>query len=351
MEQAEIYLHKERDIKSFIQCHEALMKIENTPQGHMYMALGDAYMKAGLYRQALEAYSNGLEICPHEEKIARSVGDTLIFLHEYQKATGHYEHFLEKNPGNIKISLELSSLYMSTNQLSKAHRILALLIEKNDASSLKDPQQLSDYVILFLNLSKVLFYQGEYIKSKETLMKAINLAKKFTKIQLSKPECCDKIKEMISSLVVDLTDKLRKQDNTLEGLNLCEAAIEYTEGDERILFPTIKLLVVARKIDECRAYCKKLQLINPAHEGTIIVLGNLLVSQSQFDEAQSHYRDVIEKYPHSYEVIYEYLNLLKRMDREDEMKAIIESLSADFSNKKETAIVGGYNLCQVRKKR
>ncbi len=310
------------------------MKIEGGPKIQTHLALGDAYMEANCYSKALRAYRDGLALSPDEERIVRNIGKALTLSNEYEKAIVYFERFLLKAPDKVDVTLDLASLYMKTHQYPKACQVLTLINSKY-LLPWKDHMRLS------LKLAQIYLFQGDYDQSKAKLLDSIT--SKHTKIVKSKDAHAQ---EVISCLVLDLVEKA-PHNKPLEKVKICETVIECIGENENVLFALSKLLLHTTKIDACHAVCEKILMVNPTHEGVIIILGNIYVNRSKFDEALTLYKEFLDDQPYSYIVAFEYLKLLDRMDRVNEFNKIIESFFR-HRNHRDKVCIAGRDVCMVR---
>ena len=312
------------------------------------MALGDAYMAADLYKHALKAYSHALEANKNNEKNVLCVGKLLVMCHQYEQATDHYKTFLKRVPDNIGITIKLVSLYANTKKLMEAQTTLNNQI--NIVSQNKDPAEYYEYIILYIKLAQVLFSQGEYIKCKDVLHDTIRLHNNFMKTPSFKPDAHGEIQDMISSLVVSLLNSDSIHCDSTVALELCKLADGYDDNDINILFAMTNILFKQQKFDDCLMYCKKILSLHASHEGAIVILGKISIAQSHFNEAYRQYNSFSENNQNCYMVIYELFQLMNRMDRGQEMKALFEEISCNSSSRANSSPVGGCYLCKVRER-
>ena len=134
-----------------------------------YMYLGVAYGQQNNYREAIDAYHQGLTIIPEEDRAWRSdfhgqIGDTYYRMKQKDDAFAAYEEALQYNERNIMV-LNNYSYYLSLSKrdLDKAERMSAQCIKMEP----NNPTYLDTYAWVF-------FTKGSYTLAKVYIQSAIN---------------------------------------------------------------------------------------------------------------------------------------------------------------------------------
>lgn len=347
LEGAKIHLDREKDVDSFIKCHETVVNVQENQQCHVYIALGDAYMTANLYKHALKAYTHASNMNQDDENIVLRIGKILSRCHQYEEAAAHYKKFLDRVHDNIDITIKLVSLYISTKKIIEAETILNNQI--NISSQKKDSVRCYDQIILHIKAAIILYLQGEYMRSKDVLQECIRLYKNFMKTSSFKSSSREVIQDMISAHIVNLLNSDPIQRDSSVALELCSIANKFDGNNISVLFAIIGVLFQQQKFDDCHRHCEKIFSLNASHEVTIMVLGKMSITQSDFNEAYRIYISFLEKNQNCYMVIYDLFSLLSKMDKQQEMKELFEKISSNSSDRVDSSIAKGCDACKVRK--
>ncbi len=339
LELAGIYLKREKNIQSFLQCYQNLAKHKMISKTQIQSFIGDAYMNAAYFRHALNAYS----IADNPQKdvgVTQKHGQMLIICQDFQKARKQLEKSFEKQI-DMETTMQLIELSVNTQQLPKAEDILTTVMNKEQQGTINQSELL--HLTLLRNIIRAINSRVE--ENKETGIVIIGAIKEFLAKEMnfsmtqtsSSRNVCGRIKEIISNLVVQEIHSLPVFDLILQIVNV----------DSNTLFAAIELAYKEKEYEVCRKYCRELRQLCPSHEGAVVMLGRLLMTDLKFDEALTLYETFLTSYPCSYSVIFEQLKLLYRSGRFDEVSDIVNKLERT-SSKKETNISYGYYMCMVR---
>jgi tetratricopeptide (TPR) repeat protein len=349
LERAKIHLEKEGNIDSFIQCHETLMNLKLEQQPQLCMALGSAYIDANFYKLALQCYNCVFTENRLDVKAACCVGQTLMYCHQYQQASGLYLSLLDTLSGNITIRFELASVFINMFRIADTRKILNELII--DILQYKDSQYLYKCFSLLIKLSNVLLYQRDYKQSFDVLLESIRLFSEHKKIFPVKAVLVEGMRDHISTLIVKLFSFDVSNHDYEDSMEIFRVSLEIIENDEKIYSAMLNMMFEYQNYDDCVKYFEIIHTSVHSCEDIIILSGKLSIIQSNLNQAYSQFKSYITHNVHNvtcYKAIYQLLPLLNRMNKFNEMMSVVEILSKEYSRKTSNTTIGGFHLCLVR---
>ncbi len=108
---------------------EALLQIENklnaNPSAQLYFKKGLIYNRLQKYQEALNSYSEALQIEPDNPEILSEMADGLSVLGNNFDAVNFYKKALELEPGNLTLSGKLGRVLINQKKLKEAYKVFS----------------------------------------------------------------------------------------------------------------------------------------------------------------------------------------------------------------------------------
>ena len=108
---------------------EALSQIENklnaNPSAQLYFKKGLIYNRLQKYQEALNSYSEALQIEPDNPEILSEMADGLSVLGNNFDAVNFYKKALELEPGNLTLSGKLGRVLINQKKLKEAYKVFS----------------------------------------------------------------------------------------------------------------------------------------------------------------------------------------------------------------------------------
>ena len=110
--------------------------------------------------------------------------------------------------------------------------------------------------------------------------------------------------------------------------------MEIEEDDENTLALLSGLLFRKGSLDESYSHCEKLLHTFPNNTDGVIVMGDLLIAKSKFDDAINCYKRFLQKNPNTYCILIKYVRMMKRVDKMNDATSMLKiALSSSTDDK------------------
>jgi tetratricopeptide (TPR) repeat protein len=145
---------------------EANKNVEvNKNFAELYYSCGEALFHRREYQEALDAYGKATRINPGHASSYRRIGDAWRELHIYKEAIENYETSIKlSSEEKSNTSYDLGYVWGKCNE-----------VEADSIPRSKTSDQDIDLALFYMGLSEALYEHEEYEKSKEKLLKAIEI--------------------------------------------------------------------------------------------------------------------------------------------------------------------------------
>jgi tetratricopeptide (TPR) repeat protein len=100
--------------------------LERTPNGNLYVQLGDAYTRMNDQPRAEQAYRKAVQLEPDRPRHRRSLAQSLFSQGRYQEALAEYQRLVEMRPDDADTYLRMAVIYRRLQRLDDAERQILL---------------------------------------------------------------------------------------------------------------------------------------------------------------------------------------------------------------------------------
>ena len=253
------------------------VELDNEDEG-FNIALAMSMVKIGQYKEAAEIYKSLLIMHPEKENYKFNLISCYEAMGEIQTAISMLEKIVYLNQKFILPAQKLASLYIKTNQLSKAKEIYDNILLKNKI--LKKVIKMNpniakahkDLGIIFLNKRLFDYAEDEF----KTAMKLM-------------PNDFEIIFEY-GNFLYSVSKNTEAERYYREALDL---------DPENVLALTFMALnkLILNQLDAAKDYIMKALKINPNHEYIQFCAGRILFARKEFDEAKHYLIHAVEQNP------------------------------------------------------
>ena len=265
-------------------------------------ALAMSEVKIGDYDCALKHYKQLALLCPDKDNYKYNLVTCYEALGEYNVAIKMLEGMVYVNPKFILPAQKLASLYIKTNQLSKAKEIYDNILLKNNVNA----ETLHQYAILSSSLC-------DTDTAERILKKVIRMNPKLGKahkdlgiIYLNKRlfDYAEEELKLALELEPNEFEILFEYGNFLYSLSRNKEAEEYYSKaldiePKNVLALTFMALnkLILNQLDEARDYIMKAIDVEPHHEYVQFCAGRILYARKEYEEAKRYLISAVERNP------------------------------------------------------
>lgn len=102
-------------------------------------------------------------------------------------------------------------------------------------------------------------------------------------------------------------------------------AIKFDEASERALLEAAQLCARVGDVDGCEERCNMILNMNPSCEQAVVLLATQYSRRGRTDDATTMFQELLERTPHNYDAMVEFLLLLYRAGQLSEAESILEN--------------------------
>lgn len=265
-------------------------------------ALAMSEVKLGKYENALKHYKQLSLICPSKENYKYNIVTCYEALGEFQTAIKMLEEIVYINPKFILPAQKLASLYIKTNQLSKAKDIYDNILLKEKVTA----EILHQYAILSSSLcdtdtaekmlKKVIRMNPEIAKAHKDLG-IIYLNKRLFDYARDEFETAMKLAPNDFEIIFEYGNFLYSISENIEAERYYAEALELEPKNVLALtFMALNKLIL-NQLDEAYDYIMKAIKVQPHHEYVQFCVGRILYARGDYEEAKRYLIKAVEQNP------------------------------------------------------
>ncbi len=266
------------------------------------LAIAMSEVKLGKYEDALKHYKQLALMCPGKENYKYNIVTCYEALGEFQTAIKMLEEIVYINPKFILPAQKLASLYIKTNQLSKAKDIYDKILLKEKVTA----EILHQYAILSSSLcdtdtaekmlKKVIRMNPEIAKAHKDLG-IIYLNKRLFDYAREEFETAMKLAPNDFEIIFEYGNFLYSISENLEAERYYAEALEIEPNNVLALtFMALNKLIL-NQLDEAYDYIMKAIKVQPHHEYVQFCVGRILYARGDYEEAKRYLIKAVEQNP------------------------------------------------------
>lgn len=283
-------------------CEYLSKALELEEDENFIAALAMSETKLGRFESALKHYKQLALLCPDKENYKYNIITCYEALGELQVAIRMLEELVYINPKFILPAQKLASLYIKTNQLSKAKDIYDNILLKNKVTA----EILHQYAVLSSSLQdtdtaekmlkKVIRMNPEIAKAHKDLG-VIYLNKRLFDYARDEFETAMQLSPNDFEILFEYGNFLYSISENVEAERYYTEALEVSPNN--ILALTFMALnkLILNQLDEAYKYIMKAIEIEPNHEYVQFCTGRILFARKEFEEAKRYLIRAVEQNP------------------------------------------------------
>ncbi|ELU05036.1 hypothetical protein CAPTEDRAFT_159405 [Capitella teleta] len=334
---ADIYLHHRKDKRLYASCYKDL--VDQNPNSHTSLLLGDAYMSIQEPEKAIEVYEAALKKNPRDTALASKIGQAYVKTHHYGKAISYYEASL-RNGTQTYLRHDLAELLLKLRQFDKSEKVLKQALE-SDSTDLDTLMQNARYLVL---LSKVYRKQDKTEDSVLQLNRAKEVQTRVLKrVQVEQPDAICSQKQLASNICCFLAEHCIQERDYEKAIKHYKEALSHMENDGKLMLELAKLYLHTEDLDACQHQCMTLVKNDKENDAATVMLADLMFRKGEYDQALFHFKQLLERQPDHYDALSRLVELMRRAGRLEEVPNFLE-LAENASGR--ASLDAGFNFCK-----
>ncbi len=270
-----------------------------------HINLGYAFLKTGLFEEAEREFKRVNELAPHKPEGYFYLGLLFIYKKEFDKAISYLKEAIKLDPINPKILNNLLYIYLETNNLNEAEKIVKQLEEN----------KIDDERFL-LNKAIYLEKKGEKEKSEEIIRSLM------------------KEKSFLKTPYILLAQKLYNEKKFLQVIEILSIIKGYDPKNPEVNYGLGLSYRALGKIKEAEEFLKNAIKLLPSNVKYKLSLADFYYEKGKFEECKNLYTQVLSIDKHNTEALFKMGNIyLKEGKYENALKYFEEILKIDTENK------------------
>ncbi|MEO0254578.1 MAG: tetratricopeptide repeat protein [candidate division WOR-3 bacterium] len=270
-----------------------------------HINLGYAFLKTGLFEEAEREFKRLNELAPNKPEGYFYLGLLSIYKKEFEKAISYLNEALKLDPLNPKILNNLLYIYLETNRLEEAEKIIKQLNE----IKIDDERFLLNKAIYFEKI-------GEKEKSEE-IIRALMKEKSFLKTPY-----------------ILLAQKLYNEKKFLQVIEILSIIKGYDPKNPEVNYGLGLSYRALGKIKEAEEFLKNAMKLSPSNIKYKLALADFYYEKGKFDECKNLYTQVLSIDKHNKEALFRMGNIyLKEGKYENALKYFEEILKIEPENR------------------
>ena len=259
-------------------------------------------IKSGQYKEAAELYKNLLTAHPEKDNYKYNLVSCYEAMGEIQTAISMLEKMVYVNPKFILPAQKLASLYIKTNQLSKAKEVYDNVLLKNKPNA----ETLHQYAVLSSSLCDTETAERilkKVIKMNPNIAKAhkdlgiIFLNKRLFKYAEDEFKTALKLAPNDFEIIFEYGNFLYSISKNTEAERYYQEALDLQPDNVLVLtFMALNKLIL-NQLDAAKDYIMQAVKINPHHEYIQFCAGRILYARKEFEEAKHYLIHAVEQNP------------------------------------------------------
>ncbi|XP_072940009.1 tetratricopeptide repeat protein 21B-like [Epargyreus clarus] len=335
---AHIYLKEKDDRAMFTTCFKEI--VTNHPMADAHTMMGDAYMSIHEPVSAADSYEMALKGNPKDISLIKKLGIALVKMHEFDKATQHYENALkELNDEELKfehlelliklkmydkidstISFDLNQVYNKEKDIPTMKRRIRLLLTQAKARELKNPSAGNTHLIL-----------SEAKDLQTAIVKRVEID--------SRRDLVEEKRQL--SMILGLLAKAKSLKEPAAAANLYSEALIHSPRDPEILLALAKLFAQMNNPDKCEQTCAVLLNADPNNESAAVMMADLAFRKVDLETAQRHLSQILSVKPTSWEALAQLVEVQWRRGKLADAELALDAAKAALEDQDDP----GYQYC------
>ncbi|XP_063824062.1 tetratricopeptide repeat protein 21B-like [Ostrinia nubilalis] len=335
---AHIYLKEKNDRGMFTTCFKEI--VSNHPMADAHSMMGDAFMSICEPAQAAESYEAALKGNPKDIQLIKKLGSALVKMHEYDKATQHYENAIkllsddelmfeylnllvklkQYEKVDSTISHELNQSYSKDKDINTLKRRVRYLVTQAKSRELKNPTAGNTTLIL-----------AEAREIQTAIVK---------RIEIDSRGDLQEEKQMLSTVLCALA-KVKSVKEPAVAANLYSEALIHSPRDPSTLLALAKLFAHINNPEKCEQTCAVLLNADPNNESAAVMMADLAFRKVDLETAQRHLNQILSVKPTSWEALAQLIEVQWRRGRLPDAELSLEAAKVALGDLDDP----GYHYC------
>ncbi len=327
--------------QAFVECFSSLVNIHENCTS--FLLLGDAYMRIQLPEKAVHSYLEAYNRSHENLSIAKKIGHAFFCSHKLRTAKDFYKKVLKQHPQGIEICLELAKIYLKLSEYDSALQTISKL---NDVHELKSKiNTMKDQNENLILTAKIYGLKGCREKEINFWKKAKNMCMNIIakESKLGKNEI-QPYSDITINVVENLANCVIEEGNFIEADEYFKSALSLIPNNKTIFKLIVTNLLRQNKVNDCQSYFESLRKLPKVDSDVYLILARTLTAQSRLEDAVNILRDAVKSDPYNYHLLCDYISLMWRLDRLDEIKTLIRQSNHDVNR---SSICSGLKFSQV----
>ncbi|XP_059056730.1 tetratricopeptide repeat protein 21B-like [Achroia grisella] len=327
---AHIYLKEKKDRAMFTNCFKEI--VSNHPMADAHTMMGDAFTSINDPSQAAESYEAALKGNPRNIPLVRKLGTALVKMHEYDKASQHYENTI-KLLNDDEIMFEYLELLVKLKQYDKVDTIISSEVNKQYNKE-KDVNTLKRRV-RYLTIQAKSRELKNPIANNTSLILAEARDLQTAVVKRAEIEARADLQEekQILSRVLSSLAKVKSVKEPGTAVSLYVEALIYTPSDPDTLLSLAKLYAQMNNPNKCEQTCAVLLNSDPNNESAAVMMADLAFRKVDLESAQRHLNQILSVKPTSWEALAQLIEVQwrrgKLADAEQALEVAHQAMDGD----------------------
>ncbi|XP_052749213.1 tetratricopeptide repeat protein 21B-like [Galleria mellonella] len=318
---AHIYLKEKNDRAMFTNCFKEI--VSNHPMADAHTMMGDAFMSINDPCQAAESYEAALKGNPRNIPLIRKLGTALVKMHEYDKASQHYENAI-KSLNDDELMFEYLELLVKLKQYDKVETIISseinqLYNKEKDINTLKRRVRYLTLQARSRELKNPTANNTSLVlaEARDLQSAVVKRAEIEARVDLQEE------KQLLSRILGSLA-KVKSTKEPGTAASLYTEALIYTPSDPDTLLSLAKLYAQMNNPEKCEQTCAVLLNSDPNNESAAVMMADLAFRKVDLESAQRHLNQILSVKPTSWEALAQLIEVQWRRGKLAEAEQALE---------------------------
>lgn len=335
---AHIYLKDKNDRAMFTNCFKEV--VSNQPMADVHVMMADAYMSIDEPEDAATSYEIALNENPKNVQLVKKLGAALVKMHEFNKATTHYENAI-KSLDDDDLKFEYFELLIKLKQYEKADATISseLNLPQNKEKDLNTVRRRVKFLLMQAKCRELKTpiqpNTGLILNEARDLQSAV-----VKRIEIdSRGDLQDEKKQL--SLILCALAKVKSVKEPAIAAHLYSEALISVPRDPNILLLLAKLYAQMNHSEKCEQTCSILLNADPNNESAAVMMADLAFRKVDFDTAQRHLNQILSVKPMSWEALAQLIEVQWRRGILSEVEQSLDAAKAALGEEEDP----GYFYC------
>ncbi|XP_013200236.2 tetratricopeptide repeat protein 21B-like [Amyelois transitella] len=319
---AHIYLKEKNDRAMFTSCFKDI--VNNHPMADAHVMMGDAFMSIHEPIQAAESYEIALRGNPKDIHLIKKLGTALVKMHQFDKATQHYEDAIKLlNDDELKfdylelliklkqydkvdsiITSDINQLYNRDKDVATLKRRVRYLTTQAKCRQLANPNAGNTHLIL----AEAKELQNHVVK----------------RIEIDSRGDLQEERRILSEILCSLA-KVKSTKEPAVAANLYSEALINLPREPNTLLALAKLFADMNHPEKCEQTCSVLLSTDPNNEAAAVMMADLAFRKVDFETAQRHLNQILSVKPLSWEALAQLIEVQWRRGKLAEAEPALDA--------------------------